>query len=50
MKQVDFHGMTKEDLEQEVDTIVGMVRVCGITMEYICNSGVTNETRYFRKN
>jgi len=45
MKRVDFHGLVREDLELEVDRIIGMVRVCGITenYEFITGEGVLKE-------
>ena len=45
MKKVDFHGMGKEELEQKIDSIVGMVRVCGIeaNYEFITGEGTLKE-------
>lgn len=45
MKQVDFHGMSKEELERKVDQIIGMARVCGLTIgyEFITGEGPLKE-------
>lgn len=45
MREVDFHGMDREELEIKVDDVVGMVRVCGASenYEFITGEGVLKE-------
>ena len=49
MKQVDFHGMNKEDLERKVDSIVGMVRVCDTTENYEFITGEGSLKEHLKK-
>ena len=39
MQQVDFHGMSKAELEKKLDSIVGMVRICGLSVVYTFITG-----------
>jgi len=45
MKKVDFHGMNKKELEQKVDSIVGIVRVSNLSehYEFITGEGTLKE-------
>lgn len=45
MQKVDFHGMSKSELEQKLDSVIGMVRVCGLSLvyEFITGEGPLKE-------
>ena len=53
MKKIDFHGMDRGELEIKVDSVIGMVRACGLVenYEFITGEGVLKEhlKKYIKK-
>ena len=49
MKKIDFHGMTRLELEREVDQIVGEVRLNNVSEDYELITGEGPLKEYLKK-